>query len=494
MESAKPGVSSARANRKMKEKLLIIDDDKQYTVSLAVSLKKDFDVYIALNEREAREMLTYNMDAVLLDINFSGQLDSGDTSGFTILEAIREEFVLLPVIILSNYENPEIIIQAFRKGANDYVMKGLLNILELKALVRYHLDKRTRINATVKGGRDIDFIGSSPQIKKLKEELAQIAVLDTTILITGETGVGKEVAAHYIHHMSGRTNKPFVTVNIAALPTAVIEAELFGYKKGAFTDARSDKKGYFEVANYGTLFLDEIGDLPYDVQTKLLRFIEERMITPLGSTRLQHIDVRLICATNKNLEEEMKKGAFREDLYYRINVYPIVIPPLKERKDDIKDLVEFFCRHFSEQNGISTKAINSEALSLLSNHDWKGNIRELRNVIESALIKASIGNSEEITSHHLPAEIRGGSDRRLNEGKVINGNIDIEREMNMVFLDYAERALDKTMGNKLDAALMLGLKNDETLRYKIKVIHRDYPDILEGKKWICKLYGYLEKK
>jgi DNA-binding NtrC family response regulator len=477
----------------MKEKVLIIDDDQKYAESLVIILKDEFDVYTSFNEREAREVLTYNMDAVLLDINFSEELSSGDTSGFSILEAIRSEFVLLPVIMLSNYEDPEIIIEAFRKGASDYVIKGLLNITELKNLIRNHLDKRSRIKAAAKGGKDIDFIGSSSRTKKLKEELCQIARLNTTVLVTGETGVGKEVAAHYIHHMSGRMNKPFVAVNIAALPPTVIEAELFGYKKGAFTDARSDKKGYFEVANHGTLFLDEIGDLPYDVQTKLLRFIQERTITPLGCTQIQHIDVRLICATNKNLEVEMEKGTFREDLYYRINVYPIIIPPLKERKDDIKDLVEFFCRLFSEQSGMTAKNIDNEAIRLLNNYNWKGNIRELRNVIESALIKASIGNSKEVTTAHLPSEIRGGIDRGIRGRSSIEGKIDIERETNMMFLDFAEKALSKTIGNKLEAARMLGLKNDETLRYKIKVIHKNYPDILDDKKWIHKLYGYLSK-
>ena len=473
----------------MKEKVLIIDDDRQYTQSLAVSLKKDFEVYTAFNKLEAREMLTFNMDAVLLDINFSGEMASGDTSGFSILEEIREEFVLLPVIMLSNYEDPGIIIRAFRKGASDYVIKGMLDIIELKSLVRQHLDKHTRIKAAVKGGKDIDFIGTSPQTKKLREELTKIAALDTTILISGETGVGKEVAAHFIHHMSGRANKPFAAVNIAALPAALIEAELFGYKKGAFTDARSDKKGYFEVANYGTLFLDEIGDLLYDMQTKLLRFIQEKTITPLGSTQIQHIDVRLICATNKNLEEEIKKGKFREDLYYRINVYPVVIPPLRERKNDIKDLVEYF----TQQSGGSAKNIDNETFRVLVNHQWKGNIRELRNVIEYALIRASINNSDKIAIEHLPDELKDSSNEKKRPEVRIDEKTDVEKEMNQLFVDFAEEALGKTMGNKKEAASLIGLKNDETLRYKIKTIHKDYPGLLKNKKWIGKLYGYLSE-
>lgn len=477
----------------MKEKILIIDDDRSYTESLSVSLKKEFTVFTAFNKREALEMLTFNMDAVLLDINFSGELASGDTSGFSILEVIREEFVLLPVIMLSNYEDPEIIIQAFRKGASDYIIKGMLNILDLKTLVRQHLDKLTRMKATVKGGKDIDFIGSSPQTKKLRDELTKIAVLDTTILICGETGVGKEVAAHYIHHMSSRASKPFAAVNIAALPITVIEAELFGYAKGAFTDARSDKKGYFEVANYGTLFLDEIGDLPYDMQTKLLRFIQEKTITPLGSTQGKHIDVRLICATNKNLEEEIKKGKFREDFYYRINVYPILIPPLRERKDDIRDLVEYFMRIFLQQSGESVKIIDNKALNALVSHKWKGNTRELRNVIEYAMIRATINNSDKISVDHLPVELKGGSNGKKRPEVGNDKEIDVEKEMNRLFADFAEEALDKTMGNKSEAARLLGLKNDETLRYRLKSIQRDYHDLLKDKKWIRKLYGYLNE-
>jgi DNA-binding NtrC family response regulator len=478
----------------MKEKILIIDDDKQYADSLAYSLKKDFEVFIAVNKPEALEMLSYNMDSVLLDINFSGELSSGDTSGFTILEEIRDQYVLLPVIMLSGYEIPEIIIDSFRKGASDYIIKGKVNTTELKSLIRGHLEKNRRIQATVKGGEEIQFIGSSASTKKLKEEIAKLAPYDTTILVSGETGVGKEVVARYIHQLSPRKNRPFIPVNLSALPANLLEPELFGYKKGAFTDARSDRKGYFEVANHGTLFLDEIGEMPQDFQVKLLRFLEDKTVYPLGSTQGIKIDIRLICASNKNLEAEVKKGNFRDDLYFRIKVYEIPVPPLRERKEDIKALVDGFIQDFSLKNGSSIKKIANEAMNLLLTHTWRGNVRELRNVIESAVLKANMAQSDVITTECLPLEIRQKESSEIPGVKGFHQQFLIEKEMNRMFVDFAEKAIEETMGNKKEAAVLLGLKDDEALRYKIKTIQKNYPDLLEDKMFIRKFYGYMKER
>ncbi len=476
----------------MKERILIIDDDRQYADSLAFSLKKDFEVSIAVNKLEATENLSYKVDAVLLDINFSGELSSGDTSGFTILEEIRERFVLLPVIMLSGYETPGIIIDSFRKGASDYVIKGKVDINELKSIIRSHLEKNRRIQATVKGGEDIRFVGSSQKTKKLKEEIAKIAPYDTTVLVTGETGVGKELAARYIHHLSKRRIRPFIPVSIAALPVNLIESELFGHKKGAFTDARSDRKGYFEVANHGTLFLDEIGEMPLDVQVKLLRFLEDKRVYQLGSTNGIQIDVRLICASNKNLEEEVKKGTFRQDLYFRIKVYELAIPPLRERKEDIQELTNSFIFDFSEKNGSRIKKIDNKAMEVLLKHTWRGNVRELKNVIESAVLKADMDKLDTIIVTHLPFELQRTASKETVAVPDFNKKILVEREMNRLFVDFAEKALEDTMGNKKEAASLLGLKDDETLRYRIKIIFKKYPHLLEDKPWIQKLYGYIK--
>jgi two-component system response regulator PilR (NtrC family) len=475
----------------MKEKILIIDDDKEYANTLAYSFKKEFEPLTAENKAEAMELLSFKVDAVLLDINFSEKLSSGDTSGFAILEEIRERYVLLPIIMISGYEAPEIIIDAFRKGASDYVIKGKVDVKELETLVHRHLEKNRRIQATVKGGDNIQFISTSPGSQALKEEIAKIAPYDTTVLITGETGVGKEVVAHYIHQLSTRRNRPFIPVNLAALPANLLEPELFGYRKGAFTDARADRKGYFEVANYGTLFFDEIGELPKDVQVKILRFLEDKTVYPLGSTKGVPVDIRLICATNKNLKEEIKKGNFREDLYFRIKVYEIFIPPLRERKEDIHGLADYFLKDFSGKSLRSATAIADDAMELLLSHTWKGNVRELRNVLESALLKADMEDSERITAKHLPIEIQHNTERSLQTSLTLNQGIKIEKEMNRLFVDVAEKALAGTMGNKKEAAVLLGLKDDETLRYKLKTIRKNYPDLLEDKRCIRNFYGYL---
>ncbi|MCX6579439.1 MAG: sigma-54 dependent transcriptional regulator [Candidatus Aminicenantes bacterium] len=478
----------------MKEKILIIDDDKEYANALAYSFKKEFETLTAENRAEAMELLSFKVDAVLLDINFSEELSSGDTSGFAILEAIRERYVLLPIIMISGYEAPEIIIDAFRKGASDYVIKGKVNVKELEILVQRHLEKNRRIQATVKGGDNTQFITTSSGSQALKEELAKIAPYDTTVLVTGETGVGKEVVAHYIHQLSPRRNRPFIPVNLSALPANLLEPELFGYRKGAFTDARTDRKGYFEVANYSTLFLDEIGELPKEVQVKILRFLEDKTVYPLGSTKGVPVDIRLICATNKNLKEEINKGNFREDLYFRIKVYEILIPPLRERKEDIRGLADYFLKNFSGKNIRSATAITDDAMELLLSHPWKGNVRELRNVLEAALLKADMEDSSQITVKHLPFEIQQNTDKSVQAPLTLYKGIEVEKEMNRLFVGLAEKALAETVGNKKEAAMLLGLKDDEALRYKIKTIHKNYPDLLEDKMFIRKSYGYMNER
>jgi DNA-binding NtrC family response regulator len=476
----------------MKARILIIDDDRPYADALVFALKKEFEVLTAVNKTEAIDILSYKLDAVLLDINFSGELSSGDTSGFAILEDIRERHVLLPVIMLSGYETPEIIIDAFRKGASDYVIKGKVDVRELKSLIDSHLEKNRRIKATFNGGDNIRFISASSKSWQLKEEIAKIAPYDTSVLVTGETGVGKEVVARYIHQLSTRRNRPFVPVNLSTFPANLLEPELFGYRKGAFTDARSDRKGYFEVANRGTLFLDEVGELPKAVQVKILRFLEEKTVYPLGSTQGVPVDIRLICATNKNLEVEVENGHFREDLYFRIKVYEICVPPLRERKEDIRALAGSFIHDLSGKSSGTLKKIDEKAMALLLRHTWKGNVRELRNVIESALLKADMESDDFIAISHLPFEIQRNVGRTAMVLPDFKNKIQVEREMNRLFVDLAEAALVETMGNKREAALLLGLKDDETLRYRIKTIRKNYPTLLEGKKYIWKLYGYIK--
>jgi len=310
-----------------------------------------------------------------------------DGSSFDLLEWIRYEGIYVPVIIISREKDIPNAVRTIKQGAFDFVDISI-DIEKLKSSINSALeDNEKTIGKKNKfSDNDIQIIGNSPGIKEIKEFIKWVAPTEGRIIIYGDSGTGKELIARAIHKLSNRSNKPFVPINCSAIPSTLIESELFGHKKGAFTGAYENKKGKFELAEGGTIFLDEIADMPLEMQAKLLRVLEENVITPVGGTNEIKVDVRIIAATNKNLEKEMEQGKFRDDLYYRINTLNVNIQPLKERKEDIKPMVENFTKEFCRKNRIELKRFSDDSYSLFYNYSWPGNVRELKNIIERAVI------------------------------------------------------------------------------------------------------------
>jgi len=365
--------------------VLIVDDEGSIRESLSEIFKDEgYYVLTSSSGEEAIETVKeQSPDLIFLDIWLSG------IDGIQTLEEIKGLKPDLPIIMISGHGNIELAVKATRIGAYDFLEKPLSlervllaakRALEKQALeteykaLKQDLTKRFRL------------IGSSQKMTILKEQIDMAAQSNSRVLIMGESGSGKELVARFLHENSKRVGKPFIEVNCAAIPQELIESELFGHEKGSFTGAFERKKGKFELADEGTLFLDEVGDMSLSAQSKVLRVIETQEFQRVGGSRNIKVDVRIIVATNKDLREEVKKGNFREDLLYRLDVIPIIVPPLRERKDDIPSLVEYFLEYFSSEYGQKLKKITPEAIKMLETHDWPGNIRELRNVIERLVI------------------------------------------------------------------------------------------------------------
>ena len=386
----------------MRGEIWIIDDEKGILETLKDILTDEgYQVSTYLYGKKALEDLNCKSPGViLLDLWLK------DIDGLEVLEIIKKTHPEIPVIIISGHGTIESAVKAIKMGAFDFIEKPLSyervivtieNALKVVSLEEENKRLRDKIFGKLR------LTGVSSAIKELRELILKVAPTDTTVLIQGESGVGKELVAKLIHLHSKRAKASFVDVNCAAIPENLIEAELFGYEKGAFTGAHTSKKGKLEMAHKGTLFLDEVGDMSLGAQAKILRVLQEKKFERLGGTRSIEIDVRIIAATNKNLQEEIKKGNFREDLYYRLNVFPIYIPPLIERKEDIPVLVEEFLEEISLRTGLGRKFISEEVLEVLMKYDWPGNVRELKNFIERLVI---ISSGEKITYKDLPPDFK----------------------------------------------------------------------------------------
>ncbi|AEH22922.1 two component, sigma54 specific, transcriptional regulator, Fis family [Thermodesulfobacterium geofontis OPF15] len=386
----------------MKGEIWILDDEKGILETLEDILKdENFQVRSFLWGKELLKEINFKQPKViLLDLWLK------DIDGFEVLEKIKKTYPEVQIIVISGHGNIETAVKAIKMGAFDFIEKPLSyervivtveNALKLALLE----EENKRLRENIFG--EVKLSGVSPAIQKIRELILKAAPTDTTVLIQGESGVGKEIVAKLIHLYSKRAKEAFVEINCAAIPETLIESELFGYEKGAFTGAQSFKKGKLELAHKGTLFLDEIGDLSLDAQAKLLRVLQEKRFERLGSNKSIEIDVRIISATNKDLLKEIQKGKFREDLFFRINVFPIFIPPLRERKEDIPILVEEFLEEFSYKIGCEKKIIKSDALEALMEYDWPGNVRELKNFIERLVI---ISSSSEISYKDLPSDFK----------------------------------------------------------------------------------------
>ncbi|HOK38538.1 MAG TPA: sigma-54 dependent transcriptional regulator [Bacteroidales bacterium] len=383
-------------------KILIIDDERSIrnTLKDILSFEKHHvdtaeDGIIGLKMIEENEY-----DVIFCDIKMP-QMD-----GIEVLEKIIETHPEIPVVMISGHGNIDTAVEAIKKGAFDYIAKPL-DLNRIMVTLRNALDKNNLVvqTKTLKSKVDVRYqmIGESPAIKKVKEIIEKVAPTDARVLITGENGTGKEVVARWIHEKSNRSKAPFVEVNCAAIPSELIESELFGHEKGAFTSAIKQRKGKFEQAEGGTIFLDEIGDMSLSAQAKVLRVLQENKISRVGSDKDISVNVRVIAATNKNLQEEIKKGNFREDLYHRLSVILIKVPPLNERLEDIPLLVEHFIEITCNEQNVAKKKITDQAIEELKKIKWTGNIRELRNVIERLVILCGpIINAEDVKIYARP--------------------------------------------------------------------------------------------
>jgi len=424
----------------MSGNILIIDDEIKLLKLLGMILSQEnFNVKEASTARSAMTMLEqYDFDVVLSDVRLP------DAFGVELIKSIKTKYPNLEIILMTAFGNITDAVQAMKNGAYDYLVKGDDNekIIPLvyKALEKVK-DNRSKVvqqTGTIKGFEQI--IGNSPIILQAKKLAEKVALTDAAVLLTGETGTGKEVFANAIHEGSDRKKNNFVAINCSAFSKDILESELFGHKQGAFTGALRDKKGLIEEANGGTLFLDEIGEMPIELQAKLLRVLETKEFIKMGETKLSRSDFRLVAATNRNLEEEIKQGNFREDLYFRLNVFEITLPALRERKEDLKMLAKYFINLFSDKLHLSSIQVNPDYYKALEKNDWKGNIRELRNAVERSLI---LMDNNILDAESLP---------HYSEKAVAESDSLSIRSLEKI---HIQKVLQYTKGNKAEAARLL---------------------------------------
>ncbi|MBV6419737.1 MAG: Regulatory protein AtoC [Ignavibacteriaceae bacterium] len=393
----------------MAEKILVVDDEDIIRESLSYILTKEkYEVTEAANGKVAFDMLKEtSFDLVITD------LEMPEMKGIELLDEIKKMNLQTSTIVITAYGSMETAIAALRGGASDYILKPvefdelLIKVKKLFEMRDLHLENRILRKELQREYDYTNIIGKSPAIQQIFEMIKAVADTDSTVLISGNSGTGKELVAKALHYNSKRSNKPFIALNCGAISENLIESELFGHKKGAFTGAISDKEGFIKAAEGGTLFLDEISEMPPQLQVKLLRAIQEKEYTPVGTTVSLPVNVRFIASTNRNLQEYVVQGKFREDLFYRLNVVDIHLPSLKERDGDIPLLADHFLNKYRKQMNKNIKGISNDAMRALMNHEWKGEIRELENVIERAVIFC---NEDFIAMNHLPVQFQSPSD------------------------------------------------------------------------------------
>ncbi len=452
--------------------ILIVDDEKSILFSLKAALTKEgYTVRTAENPGEALKLFEPGaFQVVISDYNMPGM------TGMDLLSSVKQIDPEIVFILMTAYGSEKLAIEAMKQGAYDYFSKPFdieeMRVIVAKACERFSLayEKKSLEERFLVEPETDRFIGDSAATRLVKEKIEQVAKSDITVLIQGESGTGKELVAQAIQRKSNRASGPFVTLNCAALPENLIESELFGYEKGAFTGAAARKRGKFEIANGGTIFLDEIGDMALNTQAKVLRVLQEREVERLGGVKPMKVDVRIIAATHKDLKELIDKKQFREDLFYRINVVNIQLAPLRERQEDIQPLVEHFVKSAAVKAGREIKGVTPKAMTALKNFKWPGNVRQLQNIIEGAAV---FMRNNMIDIDNLPEEIRLGFApeattgmfdwiaEQIQQGRTLDDMVaQIEKEM-------ISRTLREVEGNQSKAAQVLGIKRG-TLQYKIK--------------------------
>jgi DNA-binding NtrC family response regulator len=443
--------------------ILIVEDEAKMRRLLELNLGDDgFTTFSAGDAEAGLKLLRENaVDLVVTDLKLPGM------SGLEFLQVIKRQNAALPVIVMTAFGSVETAVEAMKSGASDFVLKPF-SLTEMRIKIHKELDvrnlreeNRTLREALGKKYSHPNIVARSAKMQEVLATVERVAPTNSTVLLGGESGVGKDLVARAIHEKSRRASGPFLKINSTAIPENLLESELFGFEKGAFTGAAASKPGKFELADKGTLFLDEIGDVPPAIQVKLLRVLQEREFERLGGTKTIKVDVRLIAATNRDLRAALEQGTFREDLYYRLNVVPIDIAPLRERKEDIPDLVNLFISRFAGDSGKAIEGIAPEAMQILVNYHWPGNVRELQNIIERAcaLAKGSVLEAADIHLDVRPAKAANGAGGFLPDGMTLE-----QWEDEMV-----KEALRRANGNKSQAARLLGLSRN-ALRYRLSKI------------------------
>jgi two-component system, NtrC family, response regulator PilR len=449
---------------KPKHQVLVVDDEPDIREVLELTLgRMNVETRAASNVEEARELLNnFKFDLCLTDMRLP------DGNGIELVRYIQDKFPYLPVAVITAFGNMETAIAALKAGAFDFVSKPL-DLNDLRNIVRSALRvAQTPAPTPAAAGQAVAsagtrrLLGDSAAMQRVRQMIERLARGQAPIYISGESGTGKELAARLIHQLGPRADKPFVPVNCGAIPEQLMESEFFGHKKGSFTGAVQDKEGLFKAADTGTLFLDEVGDLPLTMQVKLLRAIQERSIRPVGTQSEVKVDVRVLCATHKDLNELVRQGKFRQDLYYRLNVIQLHIPPLRERAEDIPLLADQLCAKLSETMGLQTPKLTDDAHGALQRYDFPGNVRELENVLERAL---TLCNGSEITPEDLQLPMMSDDEEETKE--LLAGQESLDDYLERIERTAIENALAKTSQNKTAAAKLLGI-SFRALRYKLE--------------------------
>jgi DNA-binding NtrC family response regulator len=498
-----------------KSTILIVDDDNSFLSALERVLRSDYEILKATTAESARKLFLYNPDCILLDIWLDPD-DDQNREGLNLLGEFTKLRPDIPIIMISAYGDINTAVECMKSGATDFIKKPV-DLKELRQRLQKALEKSDLIRQARQLEENLhqlepsEIIGNSPQMQEVMKSIQMVAQDgQITVLIRGETGTGKELVARTIHRLSWRSNKPFVPVHIASFSPSLVEDALFGHEPGAFTDARTRRIGFFEKAKGGILFLDEIGDLPAEVQIKLLRFLENKSFSRLGSSNEIELDIQILSATNKNLEQEVADGRFREDLYFRLKSFQIFLPPLREKPGDIPLLLVYLLDLLKRQGRTRIDTISQEALGILKAYDWPGNVRELRAALERAIIYANFRNHQTIEVEDLPPEIisrakpgsetHSGKLQGSKEGKVsfqeeaTSASINLKQELARTELKLIEEALRRAGGKKTEAWKLLGLNDRFALRRRILDLMKDNPALVKEFPLISQAYAPSKNK
>lgn len=453
----------------MKSRILVVDDEESIREFLEIMLKKEgYEVTLAEDGQKAKDLLTKKtFDMIISDLQMP------HVTGIELLKHVKESYPDTVFMLITAFGTTETAVEAMKMGAYDYLTKPFkidevrLNIQNALRSKNLEVENRSLKKELVKEYSFQSMIGNSTAMHIIFDMVKRVSQTPTNVLITGESGTGKEVVAKAIHYNGPLKDRPFVTVNCGAIPENLMESEMFGHKKGSFTGAVSDKSGLFEVADTGTLFLDEVGELPLSIQVKLLRAIQERVIRRVGATDDHKVDVRIIAATNRNLEDMVQKGSFRQDLFYRLNVINIKTPSLRERRDDIPLLANHFLKKYNERLGKNIGAISAEAMEILKKYDYPGNVRELENMIERTV---ALEGGATILPESLPPMVNTSSGRKMassNEIEMGDDGVDLDKVMGQIEKELLIKAIHSAGGVKKRAAKLLHI-SFRSMRYRIE--------------------------